>query len=88
MGRSCIVGNVAGCKAIIVDNFNGCVIQKYSADEIADKIQYLQENRYQIRIWIRSAGDDSWDSVMKIVIDKTLRVYSKLLVPSTTKRYK
>lgn len=87
MGRSCIVGNVAGCKAIIVDNFNGCVIQKYSADEIADKIQYLQENS-QIRkeFGLRSAEIVKERFSKEIVIDKTLRVYSKLL--STTKRYK
>ncbi|HBW2224051.1 TPA: glycosyltransferase family 4 protein [Klebsiella quasipneumoniae subsp. quasipneumoniae] len=87
MGRSCIVGNVAGCKAIIVDNVNGCVIQEYSADEIANKIQYLQENS-QIRkkFGLRSAEIVKERFSKEIVIDKTLHVYSNLL--STTRRYK
>ncbi|HGY8187782.1 TPA: glycosyltransferase, partial [Escherichia coli] len=44
MGRSCIVGNVPGCKAIIKDNFNGCVLKTHSANEIAEKIEYLRDN--------------------------------------------
>lgn len=85
MGRSCIVGNVAGCKAIIVDNFNGCVIQEYSAEEIAKKIKFLKENS-EIRkeFGLRSAEIVKERFSKEIVIDKTLHVYNSLL--STTKR--
>ncbi|MCT8351849.1 glycosyltransferase family 4 protein [Photorhabdus kayaii] len=80
MGRSCIVGNVAGCKAIIIDNFNGCVLQDHSATKIAEKIKYLQTNS-RIR---KEFGFRSTDIVEKrfskeIVIDKTLQVYNSLL---------
>jgi len=87
IGRSCIVGNVAGCKAIIIDDFNGCVIQNYSADEISGKLLYLLQNSHIRKEFGRRSAKIVKERFSKeIVIDKTLRVYSHLL--STTKRYK
>ncbi|WP_227550835.1 glycosyltransferase, partial [Klebsiella pneumoniae] len=85
MGRSCIVGNVPGCKAIIKDNFNGCVLKTHSASEIAEKIEYLRDNmEIRKKFGLRSAEIVKERFSKEIVIDKTLCVYNKIL--STTKR--
>ncbi|HHJ4479440.1 TPA: glycosyltransferase, partial [Escherichia coli] len=85
MGRSCIVGNVPGCKAIIKDNFNGCVLKTHSANEIAEKIEYLRDNmEIRKKFGLRSAEIVKERFSKEIVIDKTLCVYNKIL--STTKR--
>ncbi len=80
MGRSCIVGNVPGCKAIIKDNFNGCVLKTHSASEIAEKIEYLRDNmEIRKKFGLRSAEIVKERFSKEIVIDKTLCVYNKIL---------
>ncbi|QGN38795.1 glycosyltransferase family 4 protein [Klebsiella oxytoca] len=85
MGRSCIVGNVPGCKAIIKDNFNGCVLKTHNASEIAEKIEYLRDNiEIRKKFGLRSAEIVKERFSKEIVIEKTLYVYNKML--NTTKR--
>lgn len=80
MGRSCIVGNVAGCKSIIIDDVNGYVLQEHSATELSEKIKYLQTNNELRKTFgIRSADIVRKRFTKEMVIDKTLKVYKKLL---------
>ena len=72
-------------KAIIKDNFNGCVLKTHSASEIAEKIEYLRDNmEIRKKFGLRSAEIVKERFSKEIVIDKTLCVYNKIL--STTKR--
>lgn len=87
IGRSCIVGNVAGCKAIIIDSFNGCVLENYTPEEIAKKIKFLQDHDdIRTEYGLRSSEIVKERFSKEIVIDKTLRIYSKLR--NKIKRYK
>lgn len=79
IGRSCIVGNVAGCKAIINDSFNGYVLEKHTPEEIAKRIKFLQDNDdIRNEFGLRSSEIVKERFSKEIVIDKTLRIYSKL----------
>ena len=85
MGRSCMVVEVPGCKAIMKDNFNGCVLKTHSDSEIAEKIEYRRDNmEIRKKFGLRSAEIVKERFSKEIVIDKTLCVYNKIL--STTKR--
>jgi len=79
VGRSCIVGNVAGCKAIISDGFNGCVLKDNTSEEIAEKIQFLQDNGDVRKSYgVRSSEIVKNRFSKEIVIAKTLDIYNAL----------
>ncbi|WP_447717206.1 glycosyltransferase family 4 protein [Pluralibacter gergoviae] len=80
VGRCCVVGNVAGCKAIIKDNVNGSVLRINTAEEIADKIKYLKEHDEIRKLYgLRSAKIVEERFSKDIVIDKTFHLYNNVL---------
>lgn len=86
MGRSCIVGNVEGCKAIIANNFNGYVLEDNCADELAEKIKNLcSDSQLRKEFGLRSTEIVKQRFSKEIVIDKTLFVYKYLLRKSDKK---
>ncbi|MDU4126752.1 MULTISPECIES: glycosyltransferase family 4 protein [Pantoea] len=80
IGRSCIVGDMPGCKSIIEDKVNGVVLKQHSVDALSASLKFLAQNP-GIR---KSYGFKSSEIIKRkfskeIIIGKTLEVYKKAL---------
>lgn len=80
IGRACIVSNVPGCQSIIKNGYNGIILERVTAGEIAAQIEQLTLN-YPLRCQYGERSSliihEKYDN--KIVLKKTYEVYESLL---------
>ncbi|WP_334642392.1 glycosyltransferase family 4 protein [Klebsiella aerogenes] len=79
VGRPCVVYDNDGCNALIVDNYNGFVVERSNVSKLADKISLLITNpdeRDRMGKNARQNIEDRFTSTL--VIEQTLKVYQEI----------
>lgn len=80
-GRPIITTNVAGCRDAIIDNRTGYLVEKYNAQDLADKIESLISNLDQC-IKMGQSGRQLVEEKFseKLIVSHHMKVYEKLLL--------
>lgn len=80
VGRPCVVYDTGGCGALIINGYNGYIVEQGNVIEMAEKILKLVLDKKTRKIMGKNARDNiinRYDS--EIIIRKTLKVYNDLL---------
>lgn len=80
MAKAIVTTDTIGCREVVVDNINGFLVELYSSQDLADKIEILVNNK-SLRDKFGNNGrvkaKNEFD--VKVVVEKYISIYKKFL---------
>lgn len=80
VGRACIAYNVGGCQSLIIDDYNGCLVEKSNVSSLADKLALLlnsPDKRAQMGLRSRERVELKFASAL--IVNETLKLYRRAI---------